>query len=226
MKSLKEYVILEMANFTQPEMKQIFGKATAQVGKFVNYFEKFLSNLKKEYSVGNKTDRGYLWNIFRHAISASSVSKEQLKEYHCDTPDNLARILGDNADLINSKIGKNYIKTNLSKAQKEFKTWKETDEYVPLQDYDPNDPYEDDEELGRAWCIYYAWDPGDTELVKVFRINGKTTDKNVEHEINMHRVDWNYEFKLGYYHANPCLVDYYRKSGKEELMNDFIGEND
>lgn len=224
MRTLKEYIITEMANFNKSEMKQLFGNDTLQVVKFVIEFERFLSQIKKEYSIGNKKDRGYLWNIFSKAVV--NTKKEDLKRFHCDTPENLARILGDNYELINGKIGKDYIKTNLTKTQREFKKWSESDEYTPLEDYDPKNPYEDDEELGRAWCIYYAWDPGETEYVKVFRVNGKSTDPNVEHTINMHRVDWNYEFKLGYFHANPTLVENYRKSDKESLKNDFIGEND
>lgn len=39
--------------------------------------------------------------------------------------------------------------------------------------------------------------------------------------MNLHRMDWNYEFKLGYYHANTCTVEHYRNSGKEELMREF-----
>ena len=89
---------------------------------------------------------------------------------------------------------------------------------MALQDYDKDDPYEDDEELGRAFVIYYAYDPADTDLVKVYRVNGKVTNPNTKHEMNLHRMDWNWEFKLGYYHANTCTVEHYRNSGKEELM--------
>ena len=223
MKHLDEYLICEMASFSQDEMKQLFGKASVQVAKFVAYFERFLSKLNKEYSVGNKQHRGYLWNIFISTVS-SFVSKDTLKEYHCDTPDNLGKILGDNVDIINKVLKKNYIKTDVSKIKRELKQWKETDEYTPLEDYDKDNPYEDDEELGRAFVVYYSWDPGDTDLVKVFRINGKTTDPNVKHEINLHRADWDYEMKLGYYHANACTVEHYRKSGKEELISEFIDD--
>lgn len=220
MKSLSEYLILEMALLTQAEMKQVFGTVSAQMAKnFIPYFERFLGKINKEYSISNKTDRGYLWNIFKSAVNGL-VKDEDLKKYHCDSVDNLARILGNNVELINKKIGKEYIKTNETKTEREFKKWKDTDSYVPLEDYDKNDPYADDEELGRAWCIYYAYDPGDTELVKVFRINGKSTDPNVIHEINMHKVDWKYETGLKYFDANPCLVEHYRSTDKESLKRE------
>lgn len=219
MKSLKEYMILEMSLFTKDEMTDIWGKATRQVAEFVTYFEKFLNKIKKEYSIVNKQHVGYLWNIFKKEVS-SMVKSNTLREFNCDTPENLGRLLGNNADLINKKLGKEYIKTNLTKTEREYRNWKDTDEYVPLSDYDKNDPYEDDEELGRAWCIYCNFDPGDTSLVKVFRMNGKTTDKNVMHEINMHKVDWKYETGLKYFDANPCLVEHYRSTDKESLRQE------
>lgn len=220
MKTLKEYMIFEMAYFSKEDMKVMFGKATVQTAKFCQQFERFLSKLRKEYSINNKQDRGYLWNIFKQTIDAF-VNKETLKEFHCDTPDNLARILGDNIEMINKVIGKNYIKDNLAKKKKEFTEWQESDKYMALQDYDKDDPYEEDEELGRAFVIYYAYDPADTDLVKVYRVKGKVTNPNTKHDMNLHRMDWNWEFKLGYYHANTCTVEHYRNSGKEELMREF-----
>ena len=52
-------------------------------------------------------------------------------------------------------------------------------------------------------------------------VKGKVTNPNTKHDMNLHRMDWNYEFKLGYYHANTCTVEHYRNSGKEELMREF-----
>lgn len=221
MKSLKEYMIFEMAAFTKEDMQTVFGKASKQVAEFVKYFERFLEKIKKEYSILNKTDRGYLWNKFTDALKAApAISKEKLKEFHCDTPENLGRILGDNVDLMNKIIGKPYIKDTLSKKAKEFKEWQSSDKYMALEDYDSEDPYEDDEELGRAFVIYWQYDPGDTSLVKVYRVNGKTTDPNTKHDMNMHRMDWNIETKLGYYHANTCTVEHYRKTDKESLKSE------
>lgn len=225
MKSLNEYIILEMSSITKDDLVSLFGKATLQTVQFSDQFIKFLYKIKKEYSITNKTDRGYLWNMFSDT-TGKMVKKEDLEKYKCDNPENLARLLGNNIDIINKILGKEYIKTNLSKTEKEFKQWKDTDEYVPLEDYDKDNPYEDDEELGRAWCIYYANDPGDTELVKVFRINGKLTDPNVVHEINMHRVDWKYETGLKYFDANPCLVKHYRDTDKESLRREIYFEDE
>jgi len=181
----------------------------------------------------NKIVNGYS-NEYKHDLSENyplTVASLSIISYPieptlfmiiCNAIRNIINLI---IDIINEKIDGD---KNNKEALSEMSTilYQQVRSNIPFGSDSEDPDYEDDEELGRAWCIYYAWDPSDTELVKVFRINGKTTDKNVEHEINMHKVDWNYEFKLGYYHANPCLVDYYRKSGKEELMNDFIGEND
>lgn len=226
---LSDYILFEMASFTKEDMVKMFGKATIKVAKFINYFEKFLLSIKKEYSITNKQDVDFLYTKLMNALNGSGYTKSDLEEFHCNTPENLKQILGDNIDLINKILQKDYIKTNLSKLKKEYNEYKSNnDEYVPLEDYDKDNEYADDEELGRAWCIYYSWDPSDTSLVKVFRLKGNNSNKNKDfkHKINMCKMDWNEQTKLGYYHANPCLVEYYRKSGKEELMNDYIGEYD
>lgn len=228
MKTLREHMIIEMAIFTKEELCQIFGVEVpgAKLARFADDFvAKFLSKIKKEYSVSNKQDIGYLWNMFMDSIG-KIYPMDLLKKYHCSNSKELAAILGDNLDIINHSIGKNYIKSITEKRFKELKKWKESDEYSPLDDYDPKAEYPDDEERGRAFVVYYAYDPSDTELVKVYYVNGKTTDPNTKHEMNLHRADWSYEHKLGYYHANTCTVEFYRSSGKEELEKQYVDDFD
>lgn len=42
----------------------------------------------------------------------------------------------------------------------------------------------------------------------------------------MHKVDWTHETGKKYYNANPCLVSYYRKSGKSELIKNYYDNLD
>lgn len=228
MKRLQEYILEGLAQklFTQSEIKQVFGFISKDLIIFADKFvSSFLAKINKEYSLKNKTHRGYIWNIFNNNIG-KNTNKELLKKILCTSTNGLCALISDNIDLINSKMSKPYFKVNMSKLQRELKTWKVSDEYVPLEDYDDNDPYEDDEELGRAFIIYYAYDPADKSSLRVYRINGKTTDKNVIHIQNLHRADWAYETKLGYYHANTCTVEYYRKTGKEQLIQDYISNDE
>lgn len=229
MKSLYQYILENYSGnklFTQDEIKKLFGFINREVFTFAdNFIHRFLSKINKEYSLKNKQHRGYLWNIFYNNLG-KSTNKELLKKIHFNTPEGLCAFIGDNIDILNSKLDKPYFKSNLTKIQREYNEWKNSDQYVPLEEYDENDPYEDDEELGRAFIIYYAYDPADKSLLRVYRINGKTTDKNVIHIQNLHKADWNYETKLGYFHANTCTVEYYRKTGKEQLIQDYISNDE
>ena len=227
MKSLHQYIIEgKTKSFSGEEIKKLFGKVNAEISKFVNSFQMdFLDKINKKYSLTNKTDREYLYSLFNNSCG-KKFEKKFLQSLLLSSINGLAALILDNIDLINSKLENEYLTKKMTKAEKALKQWKTTDEYVPLEDYDENDEYPNDEELGRAFVIYYAYDPADKSALKVFRINGKTTDPNVKHIINMHKADWNYETKLGYYHANPCTIEHYRKSGKDQLIQDYLSNDD
>lgn len=226
MKSLKQFILEgKVKSFSQQEIKQLFGKVSLQIMKFTEEFTKFLSNLNRVYSMSNNTDREFLYTKFKKECGRKFEDKF-LKSLLLTSQKGLSALIIDNIDLINSKLDKEYFTKKESKAEKVFKKWKETDEYVPLEPYNENEEYTDDEELGRAFVIYYAYDPADKSLLRVFRVKGKTNDPNVQHIVNLHKADWNYETKLGYNHANTCKVSYYRKTGKEQLIQDYISNDD
>ena len=225
MKNLKEY-ILEGAvrTFTTNEIKHLFRNVSIspEIIRLMDSFcMNFLGSLERSYSLTNKTDRGYLYNIFKKTIG-QKYDKGLLRSLLLSNENCLSSFLLDNIDLINSKSKKELLTQKMNKFERKLKEWKENPNYIPLEEYDEDDEYLDDEELGRAFVIYYAYDPSDKSSLRVFRVNGKTTDPKVKHIINLCKADWNYETKLGYYHANPCTVEHYRKSNKDQLIQDFI----
>ena len=226
MKTLQQFILEGTKSFSGDEIKKMFGKSNAKLALFMNSFQRdFLDNIHRKYSLTNKTDRENLYSLFNEKCGKKQDQKF-LRSILLSSINGLAALMLDNMDLINAKLGNEYITRKLTKAEKSLRKWKLTDEYVPLQDYDENDEYAEDEELGRAFIIYYAYDPADKSSLKVYRVNGKTTDPNVKHIQNMHKADWNYETKLGYYHANTCTVSHYRKSGKDQLIQDYINNDE
>jgi hypothetical protein len=227
MKHLKEFILeAKVKSFSKDEMIKLFGKASPQIAQFIDAFtNNFLSSLSKKYSLGNKTDRDNLYTKFMK-ICGNKFDKKFLQSILLSSVNGLSALILDNIDLFNSKLEEPKFVKKESKVERALKQWKTTDEYTPLEEYDEDNEYPDDDENGRAFVIYYAYDPADKESLRVYYINGKTTDPNVKHIQNMHRADWNYETKLGYYHANTCTVEYYRKSGKEQLIQDYISNDD
>ena len=226
MKSLQQYIIEgKTKSFSKDEMIKLFGKASAKIAQFTESFTlKFLSNISKKYSLTNKENISALYTKFSNSCG-KKFDKEFLKSIFMSSENSFGRILLDNIDLINSKLEENYLSRRETKGEKAYKKLKGTPQYNPLQEYDENDEYTFDEDEGRAFIIYYAYDPADKSLLRVFRVKGKTTDPSTVSIINAHKAEWNYETKLGYFHANPCLVENYRKSGKEQLIQDYISND-
>lgn len=228
MKSITEY-IKKTKSISTEKAKEIFNldKLNKDSIEFImNDFIGFLGTIKKKYSVTNSTDVKFLFsklkNYMVNKYGSESKALELMNKCNVGNKNALAIRLGSDIDLMNNIIGAPNITSNESKLKREYKAWKSSDEYDNLKEYNENDPYEDDEDIGRAWCIYYSCEPKDTSKVKVFYINGKTSDPNVMHQINMHRVDWCYtvdDMKKNYFKANPILVSSYRKKSVDDLKN-------
>ena len=215
-----------MKLLTTKEIIEVFGKCTPKLVQFCDSMvNDFLMNLSRDYSLDSERDRKFLWKRFNDTVG-KHVDAELLKEIFCISAYGLATILADNMELFNRRTKSDNLKSGLAKKRKEFEEWLDQQKadncWFPLEDYNEDDDYDEDEERGRAFIIYYAYDPADTEVAKVFRVKGKTSSKAVQHMINMYKMAWNYETRLGYYHANPCTVDYYRKTGKDELIQHFM----
>jgi len=228
MKSLSEYIINEMAigQFSTNIIKAIFGKSSRQTleltEKIMNAFETKLQHddptKGREFSIQRKDDRA---KLFKYAID--STSKKELEEYGIDNADVFCQRLGQVIDEINESLKGKKIKikdTAISETEKQYREWKKSEDFSELEDYNEDEEYYDDGENDRPFIIYDAWDPSDQSVLKVYRINGKTTDPNNIHDMNMHRVDWHYEVDLHYFRANTCTVNHYRKTDKKNLKSE------
>ena len=228
MKSLNDYIINEMSagKFDTEIIKLMFGKKTyvtlkiaeAIIDGFMNKLSDKDPNKEREYSTQRNEDRSKLFKI-----AVDSVGKKTLEEYGIANADVFAQRLNVVIDLLNAALKTVKVKlkdTSVSEAEKQYREWKKSDDYSELEDYDENKEYFDDGENDRPFLIYDAYNPSDLDCVKVYTINGKTSDDEVIHEMNMHRVDWHYETGLHYFRANTCSVEHYRKTDKKNLKNE------
>lgn len=208
---------------SQNEIKQIFriNGLTISTIKFADDFARlFLGIINKPYNLNSKTHKQWLYTKFMGTCGRQHM--KSLRDLRISTFDEFCAMLNDSADILNKSMDYPFFSTNISKLRREFSEYKIGDKYIPLEEYDAEEDYLDDEEKGRAFVVYYQYDPSNAALVRVFRINGCTTDKNVLHEMRMHRFDWHLEFGLGYYHSNVCLLSHYRqqKENKNFIFND------
>ena len=180
---------------------------------------------KSKYSLTNKEDAKKLYaKLVNNKVMQGMFTTDQwnkiLSALNIKTSVGFATALAANIDEVNSAFRSIELNTNESAVVKEYKRWKESSDYTPLEDYNPEDSYEENED-GRAFIIYYRWDPSNIELCKVTRVKGvRGQGGSVDHQLNLARIDWRYETGFNYYTAYTCLVDYYRSAGKDELQSD------
>lgn len=179
---------------------------------------------KSKYSITNKEDCKKLYsklvyNKVMQGMFTTAQWNEVLKALNIKNSVDFAAALAANIDEVNAAFSNIELSTNESKITKEYKRWKESSDYTPLEPYNPEDSYEENDE-GRGFMIYYRWDPSNTDLCYVTRVKGvRGQGGSVDHQLNLARMDWKYETGFNYYTAYTCLVDYYRSAGKDELQS-------
>lgn len=222
MQSLLEYINESKKILSVPEMcKLLKSKFTKRNWAFVDQFFKNLEQLNQKYSLTapQKGEAERLYGSLVGKINCEDVANIKA-ELHLTNPASLYALLIENVDAFNECAGKKIFVTNKSvTTEREYKKWKESDSYTPLEDYDPNKEYYEDEEHGRPVVIYYRWDPFSSTDTKVTYVKGSMADPNTEHQINMAKVDWHYATGNNYMTAYPILLTNYRAKDKDALMN-------
>lgn len=189
MKSLTQYIFeyLDcMTEFTDSEaMKMLDTQNYNQTAKdFIRCLTKWLDNViciksSKQSLTAKTTTKKMFSNFVNYAnenfgYKIVDYMKDDTSHPFLNSPEYFTIFLLKNMDLINAHAGKDIFTANMSTKEKEYKKWKNSILYTPLEDYDPNKDYNDyyedidDDKPMRAFVIYYAYDPSDTSLVKVF----------------------------------------------------------
>ena len=143
-----------------------------------------------------------------------------LRKFEITGPESLSKFMHDNAKKfeeyhLNIFVFKDF---NDSEAEKEYKKWKSSDEYVDNMSDEDAEKYK-----GRMLVIYDRHNPA-SHIIKQFDgVRGKST----AHLVNMFRMDFKHETGTKYYDCYDILYDNYIKGGKDlEEYHDTIRLDD
>lgn len=216
MKSLVDYI---------NEASTDFQKNTIDTSKIIRIFEycyrvnKYANN---SISLNNKTDLNKFYKQLSQAAAAVYLSEATkiLRKFEITGPESLKKFIYENVEKfkeyhLNELIFKDF---NETEAEKEYKKWKDSDEYVEDMSDEEAKNY-----TGRSIVIYDRYNPA-THIIKQF--DGKR-GKSTDHIINMFRMDFKAKTGTKYFNCYSILFDNYIKGGKDlEEYHDIIGEND
>ena len=209
--SLQEMLLFESTN---GHILNLNSKNAQQGVIIEDTLKNMLKNYKSEFSITNKTDLEKFYNTFilslkgkfGHNNSADYVRKI-LSEFSLGSPYSLSSFLTDNAEKMKEQNYNIEKITNfqLSKAEKAYHSWKNSDEYIEGKEIE-----DDDTKLERSLIIYDANDPSDESMALEYDFKGKL-GKDSEHQVNMCKVDWHYSTGGKYFDARPILASTWMK---------------
>lgn len=206
------------------------GKPFQLAAKVEDGLRNFLRHCKKRYSFNNKQD---LEKLFKDYLDYTHLTWKDVKNFGIVDGASIADLIIRNKEALEKDGWKfdNISSFDETKMQKEYKKWKNSDDYVQGKRLDKSE-YDDanDEDLVRTLVVYDANDPSNPETTLEYDFEGKR-GKATDHQVNMIKMDWKYETGLKYYDARPILLSNYLKKSDAELekvsaFNDVIGKMD
>jgi len=210
MKSLISF-IQESLQITEA-LKDVFAH-TKEANEILHNIKIFADKMKgKKISLDNQNERG---QVFKKFIEGSTWPKNMVydiyKKYGLATEEGFRGFWLSNHDQLEKlDVNLSWIKQfDLSEIEKQYKKYKESDEYVEgIKGEDVNQ-----DEIGeRDLVIYDRWNP---DTYEVFQFSGKR-NKNNEKIVNMHRMTFHYDYDVKYYDCYPILSKNY--FGHEEEL--------
>lgn len=189
----------------------------------------FLRHQKEKVSLGNKEELRKVFKAFVGTLTFGTQMKnlQVLKEYGMATEIGFKNvILSNQKEFEDRKWNTACIKDfDLTELQKAYKKYKESPEYIQGENVDN---FDSDEVDDRDLIIYDRYNP-DTAAVYSFKgKRGKSTD----HQVNMIRMDFHYEFDVKYYDCYAILAKNYfgheeelKKRAQDALMDQEIYQN-
>lgn len=228
MKSLANYICETL----EAQINEAFilfkptAKTAANAAKFEDELRSFLNNTKTRYSFNNKQD---LQQFFKDFCDKSKINKAILKEFGMTDGHAIAQKIIDNKEkLEQDKWNLFAIKSfDESAREREYKAWKDSDDYVQGKTFNKDDYKDADEQtLTRTLVVYDRDNPGNTDTTLEYEFNGKRSKDNM-HQVHMIRQDWCKYTGLNYYNnARECLLSYYLKKSDAELAKREIALTD
>jgi len=184
--------------------------------KLEDALKNFINNSKKRYSFTNKQD---LQALFKDYCSSSHLDRSDLREFGLTSGDAIATLINNKKEELEKEGWKfDCIKTfDESEREKEYKAWKNSDDYVEGKKLDRNNAKEEPtDELTRTMVIYDVNFPGSPDRTLEYEFKGVRSANNM-HQVHMLRMDWHHKTGGKYYDARECFLSYYLKKSDEEL---------
>lgn len=217
MKTLIEYI---NENIILNEALILFkptAKTAQNAANVEDKLKSFFNNSKKRYSFENQTDIKQMYNDF---VKYARLDNKVLKEFNIVDGKTIVYLIVNNKEALEA-AGWNFncIKSfDESEMEKEYKSWKNSDNYVEGKKFNREEYKDaDEEELKRILVVYDRNDPGNEDTVIEYEFTGKRTKEN-SHQANMCKMDWAYSTGLDYWkNANTILLSNYLKKTDAEL---------
>lgn len=206
MKSFKDYVLESFVNEASTEIRSIWA-SKSEAKEIQDKLKSFFTEYKGKVSLTNKTALGKFFKEFLETLTFGNNMQNLrvLKNYGMATEQGFAAvILGNQKEFEEKKWNTNCIKNfDLSEMEKEYKKWKDSDEYVQGVKVENTSDQEDIDD--RILIVYDRWDP---ETAEEFDFKGKRS-KSTEHFVNMCRVEFGKDTNTKYYDCYPILAKNY-----------------
>lgn len=202
MKSLVESINDNLYSVVLEELQSVYDKKTRETIVIQDKIKSFCATMKnKKVSLDNKQE---LRKTFKEFISSFSFGNDAqnrtaLKKYGLATEEGFRKfILGSHDKLTDAGCYVDWVKQwDETTIEKEYKKAKENGE-IPIT-------VEDDDAEDRDLVIYDRWDPSTHAVYSFSGKRGKGTD----HQVNMIRMDFKYEYGVKYYDCYPILAKNY-----------------
>ena len=187
---------------------------------FEQFLIKYLRNQKNKYgeiytySVNNDIEMKRMFTF------ANRYGLKLLKKFNIKDGDMLGSFIWNNAKIIKRGFDVSLIRNfDESEMERKFKEFKKTSKYQVGQPFikDEYNPEMDGSEGYRLLVIYDVNDPSNPDTTLCYKLLGKRGNKEIEHEVNMHKMDWKEQCDLTYYDARPIFAKNYIKKSDVDL---------
>lgn len=199
MKSLNQFI---NESIITEAIKDIWSLDSELKAEIISILNKTFSELKNGiYSLDNKEDCKKIWSVLQEKSGAklSNFVKDKLASYGLKDPQSFRNFILSNHDkFVKYKFNIDWVlQWNETEAEKKYKEWKDSKDYVEAVDDESADE--------RDLVIYDRWNP---EIHASYPFKGKR-GKGTDHQVNMIRLEFHYDFDVKYYDCYPILAKNY-----------------
>lgn len=202
MKNLTEFINETLYDVALLEDIQSVWKKTKETVQIQDTIKNFCVSMKgQKFSLDNKSELRKVFKIFisKFGFGTDTQNRTILSKYGLATENGFRKfILGNHDELEKNKCYIDWVKQwDETEIEKEYKKAKENGEIPDLVN--------DDDAEDRDLVIYDRWDPHTHAVYSFVGKRGKSTD----HQVNMIRMDFKYEYGVKYYDCYPILAKNY-----------------